>query len=45
MDKFWNKYIESESKVLSIGISLIALNLEMYFGVPDIVVIEIRKRI
>jgi len=35
----------SESEVLSIGISIIALNLGMYLGVPAIVVIGIRKRI
>ena len=34
---------ESESEVLSIGISVIALNLAMYLGVPAIVVIGIRK--
>jgi hypothetical protein len=36
---------ESESEVLGIGISVIALNLGMYLGVPAIVVIGIRKRI
>jgi len=35
----------SESEVLSIGISVIVLNLGMYLGVPAIVVIGIRKRI
>jgi plastocyanin len=35
----------SESEVLSIGISVIMLNLGMYLGVPAIVVIGIRKRI
>jgi|TARA_B110000438_G_scaffold117324_1_gene114646 hypothetical protein len=34
---------KSESEVLSIGISVIALNLGMYLGVPAIVVIGIRK--
>jgi hypothetical protein len=34
---------ESESEVLSIGISLILLNLGMYLGVPAVVVIGIRK--
>jgi peptidyl-prolyl cis-trans isomerase B (cyclophilin B) len=34
---------ESESEVLSIGISVIALNLGMYLGVPVIVVVGIRK--
>ena len=35
----------SESEVLSIGISVIMLNLGMYLAVPAIVVIGIRKRI
>ena len=35
---------ESESEVLGIGISVIALNLGMYLAVPAIVVIGIRKR-
>ena len=35
----------SESEVLSIGISVIALNLGMYLGVPAIVIIGIRKNI
>jgi sugar lactone lactonase YvrE len=35
---------ESESEVLSIGISVIALNLGMYLGVPAIVVVGIRKK-
>ena len=34
---------ESESDVLSIGLSVIALNLGMYLGVPAIVVIGIRR--
>ena len=34
---------ESESEVLSIGISVIMLNLVMYLGVPAIVVVGIRK--
>ena len=34
---------ESESKILSIGISVIALNLGMYLGVPAIVIAGIRK--
>ena len=33
----------SESEVLSIGISVIALNLGMYLGAPAIVIISIRK--
>ena len=36
---------ESESEVLGIGLSVIALNIGMYLGVPAIVVIGIRKRI
>ncbi len=35
----------SESEVLSIGISVIVLNLGMYLGVPAIVIIGIRKTI
>jgi len=35
----------SESEVLSIGISVIVLNLGMYLGVPAIVIVGIRKRI
>ena len=35
---------ESESEVLSIGISIIVLNLGMYLGIPAIVVVGIRKR-
>ena len=36
---------ESESEVLSIGISVIALNLGMYLGIPAIVIVGIRKTI
>ena len=35
---------ESESEVLSIGLSVIALNLAMYLGVPAIVVVGIRRK-
>jgi hypothetical protein len=35
---------ESESEVLGIGLSVIALNLGMYLGVPTIVIIGIRKK-
>jgi peptidyl-prolyl cis-trans isomerase B (cyclophilin B) len=35
---------ESESEVLSIGITVIALNLGMYLGVPAIVIVGIRKK-
>ena len=34
----------SESEVLSIGISVIVLNLGMYLGVPAIVIVGIRKK-
>ena len=34
---------DSESKVLGLGLSVIALNLGMYLGVPAIVIISIRK--
>jgi hypothetical protein len=36
---------ESESEVLSIGISVIALNLGMYLGAPAIVIVRIRKKL
>ena len=36
---------ESESEVLSIGLSVIVLNLGMYLAVPAIVIIGIRKTI
>ena len=35
---------ESESEVLGLGLSIIALNLGMYLGVPAIVVVGIRKK-
>ena len=35
---------ESESEVLGLGLSVIALNLGMYLGLPAIVVIGIKKR-
>jgi hypothetical protein len=35
---------ESESEVLSIGISVIILNLGMYLGVPAIVIVGIRRK-
>ena len=35
---------ESESEVLGLGLSVIALNLGMYLGVPAIVVVRIRKK-
>ncbi len=36
---------ESESEVITLGLSVIALNLGMYLGVPAIVVMGIRKKI
>jgi hypothetical protein len=36
---------ETESEVLGIGISVIALNLGMYLGVPAVVIFGIRKRV
>ena len=35
---------ETESEVLGLGLSVIALNLGMYIAVPAIVIVEIRKR-
>ena len=35
---------ETNSEVLGLGLSVIALNLGMYLGVPAIVVIGIRKK-
>ena len=35
---------ESESEVLGMGLSVIALNLGMYLGAPAIVVVRIRKK-
>ena len=34
---------ESESEVLGLGLSVIALNIGMYLGVPAIVIVGIRK--
>ena len=36
---------ESESEVISLGLSVIMLNLVMYLGVPAIVVVGIRKTV
>ena len=36
---------DSESEVLGLGLSVIALNLGMYLGVPAVVIVGIRKRI
>ena len=35
----------SESEVISLGLSVIMLNIGMYLGVPAMVVVGIRKRI
>ncbi len=35
----------SESEILGLGLSVIALNIGMYIGVPAIFVVGIRKRI
>jgi uncharacterized oligopeptide transporter (OPT) family protein len=35
----------SESEVLGMGLSVIALNLGMYIGLPAVVIVGIRKRI
>ncbi len=37
--------VDSNSEILSIGISLIILNLGMYVGIPTIVIIGIRKKL
>ena len=37
------EYTDSEESVLGIGISLIMLNLMMYFGIPAIVIMRFRK--
>ena len=35
----------SESEVISLGLSVIALNIGMYLGVPAVVIVGIRKKI
>ena len=35
---------ESESEVLGLGLSVIALNLGIYLGIPAIVIVGIKKR-
>jgi uncharacterized oligopeptide transporter (OPT) family protein len=35
----------SESEVISLGLSVIMLNIGMYLGVPAVVIVGIRKRI
>ncbi|MBT3686209.1 MAG: peptidylprolyl isomerase, partial [Nitrosopumilus sp.] len=35
---------DSESEVLGLGLSVIALNLGMYLGLPAIVLVQIRKK-
>jgi len=41
--KTYSKIIDSEVEVLGYGISLIILNVGMYFGIPAIVIMRIRK--
>ena len=36
---------ETESEVLGLGLSVIALNLGMYLGVPAVVIVGIKNRI
>ena len=36
--------VESENEVLGLGLSLIALNLGMYLGIPAIIIVGIKKR-
>jgi hypothetical protein len=36
---------ESESEVISLGLSVIMLNIGMYLGVPAVLIVGIRKRI
>jgi peptidyl-prolyl cis-trans isomerase B (cyclophilin B) len=36
--------MDSESEVLSYGISLILLNLGMYLGIPAVVIVGIKKK-
>ena len=35
---------ESESEVISLGLSVIMLNIGMYLGVPAVVIVGIRKK-
>jgi hypothetical protein len=35
---------ESESEVISLGLSVIMLNIGMYLGVPAVVIVGIKKR-
>ena len=39
------QFAETESEVLGIGISVILLNLGMYFGIPAIVIVGIRRKL
>jgi len=36
---------DSESEVLGLGLTVIALNIGMYLGIPAIVIVGIKKRI
>ena len=38
------EYAESDSEVLGIGISVIMLNIGMYFGIPAIVIVGIKRK-
>ena len=39
------QYAESDSEVLGIGISVIMLNIGMYFGIPAIVIVKLKQRL
>lgn len=36
--------MDSEAEVLGYGINLILLNIGMYFGVPTVVIMKVRRR-
>ena len=38
------QYAESDSEVLGIGISVIMMNIGMYFGIPAIVIVRIKRK-
>jgi hypothetical protein len=38
------EYAETESEIVGVGISLIVLNFGMYFGIPLVAIIGIKKR-
>ncbi len=37
-------YADSDSEVTSLGLSVIALNIGMYLGIPAIMIVGIRKK-